>query len=264
MHSSPSRFVPSSFSGANAPCIPPGLRIYTVGDVHGRDDLLASILTSIRQDRRDHPIARCQIIFLGDYIDRGPFSRQVVDRLLDGPGEWSDGLPTDWICLRGNHEDQAMRFLHDARQGQGWLLNGGMETLRSYIGGICHDLDGDLAALHMVFSRSVPPAHVRFLARRPLWHVVGDYFFVHAGIRPNLGLERQSPWDLLWIRQDFLMDCSDHGKVIVHGHSISEQPEIKSNRIGIDTGAYDTGCLTCLILEGNQIGFLQTDPNAVL
>jgi len=240
------------------PRVPDGVRVYAIGDVHGRDDLLWTLLGRIRDDLQAAPIGRCQVVFLGDYIDRGPDSRHVIERLLDGPGEWCGNVAADWICLRGNHEEQAMRFLHDSNAGFGWLHNGGMETLRSYIGGVCHDMDDDLTALQLLFERSLPPTHLRFLARLPLWYVVGDYFFVHAGIRPGVELHQQSPHDLLWIRRDFFNEEAWHGKFIVHGHTIHETPDEHWNRAGIDTGAYYTHHLTCLVLEGEKRRFLAT------
>ena len=165
------------------------------------------------------------------------------------------------IHLAGNHERTLLEFLDDISVGAGWLRYGGRETLFSY--GI--EWDRDLASAEVCLERirlelrqKLPERHRRFLAGLPLMHEEGDYLFVHAGIRPGVPLDRQEPDDLLWIRDEFLSSAADHGKVVVHGHSISEQPELRPNRVGIDTGAFATGRLTCLVLEGNQQSFLAT------
>lgn len=231
-----------------------GLRVYAIGDVHGRLDLLDDLLCHIEADAQQQPAAHTRIILLGDYIDRGPQSAQVLDRVIaGGPG---------WITLRGNHE-QAML---DALDGGGdssrtlrlWLENGGRETLRSY--GMSPSLaySDDLAAILDAAAALVPEHHLVALRTMPLFHRDGDYLFVHAGIRPGLSLDEQQESDLLWIREAFL-DCrSDHGFVVVHGHSISRTVDERPNRIGIDTGAYATGRLTALVLEGADRRYLST------
>jgi serine/threonine protein phosphatase 1 len=191
------------------------------------------------------------VVFLGDYVDRGPDSRRVVDRLIEGP---PPGF--QWVCLRGNHEDSMVRFLDDDAVAQSWLRNGGLETIQCYAG---HAEAGDgLDALRDAFRRAVPRRHLEYLAALPVSHVEGRYLFVHAGLRPGVPLEAQSERDMMWIRDDFLLSDRPFGRIVVHGHSIRPDPEIRPNRIGIDTGAYATGRLTALVLEGRRRGFLST------
>jgi serine/threonine protein phosphatase 1 len=198
------------------------------------------------------------LVFLGDYVDRGPNSRGVVDLLMAGPGSASALAGAEWVCLRGNHEDYLVRFFTDVRSGRAWCMNGGLETVQSYAGPLTEEQRHDMASLQLAFVRALPRAHLRFLSRLPLWHAIGDYLFVHAGIRPRIPLEQQDPGDLLWIRDDFLMDANRHPWVVVHGHTQYPVPEIQDNRIGIDTGAYRTGTLTALALDGSARRFLSS------
>jgi serine/threonine protein phosphatase 1 len=238
--------------------VPPHTRLYVVGDIHGRLDLLDSILEQIEEDVAAHPLAtpRYELIFLGDYVDRGFHSRQVLARLREG-------LPAGFVpvFLRGNHEDAMLRFYEgDLAVGLDWFHFGGRETLASY--GIPlppQNLAKDkVAAIHAEFRAAVAPADVAFLRSTQLHYVCGDYTFVHAGLRPGLPLEQQLREDLLFIRNDFMQSDDDFGTMVVHGHTIVEEPEVKANRISIDTGAYATGRLTCLILEGSGHRFLQS------
>lgn len=235
--------------------VPPGTRVYAIGDIHGRADLLAELVGRIAEDARRSAAPTRRIVFLGDYVDRGPHSREVIDLVLGGlPGGF------DAITLKGNHEDFMLRFIEDARIGPGWLMNGGGATLLSYgarmpeRGGTIERLD----QLRRQLCANLPDRHLRFLRGLGRWHVEGDYFFVHAGIRPGVPLDEQQDEDILWIREEFLDDAGDHGKIVVHGHTIARSPEVRPNRIGIDTGAYATGVLTCLVLEGAERAFLQT------
>lgn len=201
------------------------------------------------------PPARAALVYLGDYVDRGPDSRGVIDHLLDHP------LPVDkTVHLLGNHEDAMLRFLDDIWIGESWMGFGGRETLRSY--GIAPDAGMVryvwLAAAQTELGSVLPDRHLAFLKRLRLWHREGGYLFVHAGIRPRIELERQRQDDLIWIRNEFLESDADHGCVVVHGHSIRREPEIRHNRIGIDTGACFTNRLTALVLEGNEQRFLST------
>jgi serine/threonine protein phosphatase 1 len=236
--------------------VPPGTRVYAIGDIHGRLDLLVDLQDQIRAHAAEYPAARRVLVYIGDYIDRGYQSRQTLDHLLDSP------LPGfNSVHLSGNHERTLLEFLDDISVGAGWLRYGGRETLFSY--GIEWDCDlagaeACLERIRLELRQKLPERHRRFLADLPLMHEEGDYLFVHAGIRPGVPLDRQEPDDLLWIRDEFLASAADHGKVVVHGHSISEQPELRPNRVGIDTGAFATGRLTCLVLEGNQQSFLAT------
>jgi serine/threonine protein phosphatase 1 len=236
--------------------VPHGTRVYAIGDIHGRLDLLRDLHEQIRDHAREYPVARDVLVHIGDYIDRGYQSRQTLDYLLDSP---LPGFET--VHLLGNHERTLLEFLDDISVGPGWLRYGGRETLFSY--GI--DWDRDLAGgeecllrIQSELRNKLPERHRRFLSGLPLTHEEGDYLFVHAGIRPGVPLHRQAAEDLLWIRDEFLASTADHGKIVVHGHSISEIPELRSNRVGIDTGAFATGRLTCLVLEGNEQSFFST------
>ena len=237
------------------PQTPSGEAIYAVGDVHGRLDLLEDMQALIRADAAARPAARRTIVYLGDYVDRGPDSRGVVARLLDGPPEGFEQ-----ICLLGNHEAWLLRFLEDADVGAGWIMNGGDETMASY-GARPPRLSfgrGRLEATRAAFAAAMPPDHLEFLKGLRLMWRAGDYVFAHAGVRPGVALSDQDPGDLIWIRHEFLDADDDFGAVVVHGHTIVEAPERRSNRIGIDTGAFATGRLTCLVLDGGEQTFLHT------
>ena len=247
-----SRLRPRPESDASAP---DNMRLYIVGDVHGRDDLLGDLMADIEADGRVHPDKHKIIIFLGDYVDRGLMSRQVIDRLT---GPRPEGFET--VYLKGNHELAMLQFLGDAQFGRTWKYYGGLETLHSY--GINElTLSDDPRDFERARDRLVevmPQAHRRFLETLSVTAEFGDYFFVHAGVRPGLSLARQIEDDLLWIREDFLSSRASFGKVVVHGHTPTESAVFRSNRIGIDTGAYMTGVLTCLILDGITRRILQT------
>ncbi|HEY6336091.1 MAG TPA: metallophosphoesterase family protein [Alphaproteobacteria bacterium] len=235
--------------------VPPDTRIYAVGDIHGRADLLERLHAQIAADARASSAARKRIVYLGDYVDRGMQSRQVVDLLLEGPLEGFEA-----VHLKGNHEEFLLRFLEDAMIGPGWFVNGGEATLYSY-GVRAPELSANLGRLehmHRQFRELLPATHLRFFRNLARLHVEGGYLFVHAGIRPGIAPEAQRDDDILWIREVFLNDGRDHGKIVVHGHTINDEPQVRHNRIGIDTGAYATGVLTALVLEGTDRKFLQT------
>jgi serine/threonine protein phosphatase 1 len=250
------RLFRSAPSGPAAAAVPRGTRVYAIGDVHGRLDLLQDLHRQISDHAREYPAARRVVVHIGDYIDRGYQSRQTLDYLLDSP------LPGfDMIHLLGNHERTMLEFLDDVAVGAAWLRYGGRETLFSYDIEWDRDLAGDEDGLRRIqrdLRHRLPERHRRFLSDLPLTHEEGDYLFVHAGVRPGIPLERQVADDLLWIREEFLNSTADHGKVVVHGHSISEEPVLRPNRVGIDTGAFATGRLTCLVLDGNERSFLST------
>ena len=241
----------SLIARGKAPAVPAGMRVYAVGDVHGRSDLLDVLLAMIAEDAATSAADRRVVVFLGDYVDRGADSRGVVDRLAAGPPE---GFA--WVCLRGNHEDMMLSFMADRSLGPAWMRNGGLPTLTSYLGPEAERMD--LAELQRALIAALPTRHLEFLKTLSLTHYEGDYLFVHAGVRPGVALSRQSPADLLWIRDPFLDSQASHGKVVVHGHSIDWRPVERPNRIGIDTGAFTTGHLTALALEGTRRAFLQT------
>lgn len=241
--------------------VPDGSRIYAVGDIHGRLDLLERLLERLAEDcarRLPDQLSpeRIAIVFLGDYVDRGPNSRRVIDRLMHGAPQNGPLAGAEWICLKGNHEDYMLRFVDDCGLGAAWCQNGGFETLRSYAGELPDGLASDMAALQLLLSRTLPPGHLRFLSRLPLMHREGDYVFVHAGIRPGVALEDQDPTDLMWIRDDFLYASTPAPFVVVHGHTTSPTPDIRPHRIGIDTAAYQSGALTALVLEGTERRFI--------
>jgi serine/threonine protein phosphatase 1 len=234
------------------PEAPAGKRIYAVGDIHGRSDLLADIHRAIREDARGFA-GELVCVYVGDYIDRGPDSRGVIESLAARP---LAGCRSHF--LMGNHEDIMLRFLADATVAPVWIMNGGGTTLDSY-GVEWRDSAADgFAAAQAALRRNLPDPHLRFLRALEPCHEEGGYLFVHAGIRPGRPVERQDPHDLMWIRDEFLYSTADHGHVVVHGHTIAEEPQLLDNRIGIDTGAYATGRLTCLVLEGAERRILQT------
>lgn len=231
-----------------------GLRIYSIGDVHGCDDMLAAMHEKIADDLAARPCATHRIIHIGDYVDRGPDNAGVIER-LSRLGEADDRI----LCLRGNHEEMLLDFLDDPLAiGDVWLRNGGDATLASY------GLDVELAGvtdrafegLGAAFAASLPSRHRVFLEGLPYWVQFGDYFFCHAGVRPGIAIEEQDRFDLIWIREEFLYSDDDFGAVVVHGHTPADEPEIGSNRINIDTGAVYGGALTCVVLEGRDHHFL--------
>jgi len=239
-----------------AAATPPGTRIYAIGDIHGRLDLLLRLQALIAADANRSKVERRVLIYIGDYIDRGPNSAGVLDLLLDEP------LPGfEIVHLLGNHEDTLLQFPDDVSVGPSWLTYGGVQTLASYfieaVPGSWRD-GRELLRLQEEVRRRVPHRHLEFLRGLPLMHLEGGYLFVHAGVRPGVAFEQQDRDDLLWIRDEFLDSGEDHGKIVVHGHTISERPESHANRIGIDTGAFHTGRLTCVVLDGTSRAFLHT------
>lgn len=239
----------------SSPRVPDGTRVYAIGDIHGRRDLLSRLLDGIGDDAAGASSTRVVAVFLGDYVDRGPESREVIDLLLGDP---LHGF--DVIRLKGNHEDFMIRFLEDGSLGDAWLMNGADATMMSYgvdFYGIGRQ-GGTLAGIRTALIDAVPESHRDFLAQLGLVHLEGDYAFVHAGVRPGYALDEQRESDLLWIRHEFLNSLADFGKIVVHGHSIHAEPVVLANRIGIDTGAFHTNRLTCLVLEGEDRRFLHT------
>ena len=237
-----------------AHAVPDGRRIYGVGDIHGRLDLRDRLLEAIEEDDRARGRAASEIIFLGDLVDRGPDSRGVVDRLM----ALAAG-PRPVRFLMGNHEEVFLRALEgDVRALRFLIRIGGRETLLSY--GIAEEeyRGLDFEDLARLAQERVPRSHVRFLAAFENWIEIGDYLFVHAGLRPGIAIAEQSTSDLCWIRDDFLKHRDSFGKMVVHGHSITEGVDIRPNRIGIDTGAFASGRLTAIGLEKEERWFLST------
>lgn len=240
---------------AAAPMMADGLRLYAIGDIHGELALLDRLLAMIARDAAQRPDRRVVLVFLGDYIDRGPDSRGVLDRLIDGP------LPDAQArFLAGNHEAAMLDFLADPTANAHWLDFGGAEALASY--GVRASVGvrerGRLKSLRDQLDDRLPDAHRRFLNNLESLASYGDYAFVHAGVKPGRALNRQRRDDMLWLREPFLSSPLRHEKVIVHGHTIVETPEIHPNRIAVDTGAYATGVLTAVVLDGVERSFLQT------
>jgi serine/threonine protein phosphatase 1 len=231
--------------------VPDGMRVYCVGDIHGRDDLLRQMAKQVEADLESSSFDQAVTVFVGDYVDRGLGSMRVVEQLARG--EW----PTSIITLAGNHEDLLMAFLEDAGVIEAWRNLGGLETLHSYGVNVGPALaKQDFGAVQAEFAACFPKPHQQFLEGLKDSATIGDYFFCHAGVRPGVPLDRQDRNDLLTIRDTFLASKREHGKLVVHGHTPSLVPEIRSNRIGIDTAGYATGRLTCLVLEKNQQRFL--------
>lgn len=242
---------PLKKAGRTPASVPAHTRVYAVGDIHGRVDLLDSLLTRIDADIATSPIEHPIHVFLGDYIDRGPDSRAVIDRLIDRK------LSHEMICLKGNHEALLLEFLENPEIFINWRRWGGSETLMSY-GLAPSGLIGTEQRKYLADAllQAFPKKHRDFFSSLITKYVCGDYFFVHAGVRPGISLLAQAEDDLLWIREDFLFANDDFGKIIVHGHEPVRTPDVRPNRIGIDTGAYITGNLTCLVIEGEKLWFL--------
>jgi diadenosine tetraphosphatase ApaH/serine/threonine PP2A family protein phosphatase len=225
-------------------------RIYAIGDIHGRLDLLERVIAAICRDVEQHGPAVLTVT-VGDYIDRGPQSRGVLDRLIENP------FPTSYVALKGNHEALLEAFLADPGLGPFWARQGGLETLQSYgvtIGPLASEAEFVDAARQL--RTALPAAHVQFLRSLKTSFTYGQHFFCHAGVRPGLPLDRQSEEDLLWIRDEFLVSPANFGKIVVHGHTPAAEPKVLANRIGIDTGAFATGRLTCIALDDGGCRFL--------
>ena len=225
-------------------------RLYVIGDVHGRLDLLERVIAAIQRDVASHG-SKALTVTLGDYIDRGPDSRGVIECLARNP------FPTPYVALKGNHEMLLMSFLIDPAIGQHWGRLGGLETIASF--GVpvwplkfWHNFEDTARRLTAVMT----PEHYAFLGSLQLSLTAGRYFLCHAGVRPGIPLETQSQHDLLWIRDEFLNSPADFGRIVVHGHTPVRAPEVLKNRINIDTGAFATGRLTCIVLEEGGHRFL--------
>lgn len=244
---------PAAVSEVREPSGPADSRAYAIGDVHGRLDLLNELRAAIADDIADRPVDRVFVIFIGDLIDRGPDSAGVVELACNGflPG-------VQMVALMGNHEEMLMRiFTGEHRLMHDWLTYGGYACASSY--GV------DMALLRTLNTAdaadmlrdAMPKRHVDFLDNLVDSFRFGDYLFVHAGVRPGVPLDRQRSADLRWIREGFLDWTGSHGVTVVHGHTIVQEPEEHGNRIAIDTGAYATGVLTALVLDGPERRYLQ-------
>jgi serine/threonine protein phosphatase 1 len=224
-------------------------RIYAIGDIHGRLDLLTRAVDAVARDVAARGPAALTVT-VGDYIDRSPASRGVLDLLARNP------FAMPYAALKGNHEEMLAAFLADPAAGPHWFDNGGEATLVSYgvhLRGASYE---GFAEAREELRAALPAAHVEFLRVLRLSLVRGGYFFCHAGVRPGVPLDRQREEDLLWIRGAFLHSDADFGKIVVHGHTPALAPEVRANRIGIDTGAYASGKLTCVALGEGEPRFL--------
>jgi serine/threonine protein phosphatase 1 len=233
------------------PRLPDGVRIYAIGDIHGRADLLVDAFSRIDLHRARNPASRTIEIFLGDYVDRGPCSSQVIGLLADR------SRTHDAIFLKGNHETFILDFLKDPAFFDRWRNFGGQETLLSY--GLQPSMWSnslERKALARAFVEALPKTHRQFLSLLKTQFICGDYLFVHAGVNPARALDRQRAKDLLWIRDDFLLSENNFGKFIIHGHTPVRVPDIRHNRMNIDTGAYATGNLTCVVIDRGNLSVL--------
>jgi serine/threonine protein phosphatase 1 len=240
-----------SSSAANSKLIaasaPANTRIYAVGDIHGRADLLIETMARIDEDLERRPVPRAIEIYLGDYIDRGPDSKTVIDLLAVRL------VKNRAVCLRGNHESLMEDFLRDPANLRPWLRLGGMQTLASYgVDPRPRAIETEID-LQRRFWNAFPREHELFLQCLRYHFRCGDFLFVHAGIDPDIPIEQQDPHDLIWIRHEFLDSVQDHGSFIVHGHTPVPHPDIRHNRVNIDTGAWRSGTLTCIAIEGTTI-----------
>jgi serine/threonine protein phosphatase 1 len=246
---------------------PASLRAYGIGDVHGRLDLLRDLLARIGRDDDARPPAKTFIVLLGDLVDRGPDSRGVIDYLL----AHSNG-PARMVFIKGNHEELFLRVLEGHEEVvNDWLTYGGYECAESYGVSQGSTLNATPAEIIERLRAAVPESHRKFLAEMADTFRFGDYLFVHAGIRPGVAVDEQTGKDLRWIREGFLDDRTDHGLVVIHGHTIVEGPEEHPNRIALDTGAYKNGVLTAIGLEGSRRWYVEaredsasTDSRSIL
>jgi serine/threonine protein phosphatase 1 len=230
------------------PAIPEGRRVYAVGDIHGCLTLFDKMLAQLDEDNEARAPANVSLILLGDLVDRGPDSAGVIERAIQLQESGGD---VRWLL--GNHEEVFLKALSGDPAAMRYFVRiGGGPTIHSY--GLKGDeyLGMSFDELSEAFPPLVPERHRRFLETAEEMIAIGDYLFVHAGIRPGVTIDDQRPSDLRWIRDDFLEDGSDHGCVVVHGHTIFDEVQERTNRIGIDTGAYATGRLTAIGLEGTE------------
>ncbi|KAA5606875.1 serine/threonine protein phosphatase [Roseospira marina] len=251
--STPGASTPGGMGGDGARTAE-GVRVYAVGDIHGRADLLDRLNARIREDITAHADRTPLVVYLGDYVDRGQDSRAVLETLSGDP---VPGVETRF--LRGNHEDVMLAFMNDPVAAHAWLEFGGRQTLSAYgvpvPGATSEAILEDMAT---GMRAALPDRHAAFLRSLPLHTECGDYLFVHAGVRPGVPMSQQKPADLMYIREPFLSHRKPLSHMIVHGHHVTEHPVVRANRIGIDTGAFATGCLTCLVLDGTERAFITT------
>lgn len=256
----PLRSTSADLTIAN-PRVPDNCRIYAVGDIHGQTALFKALLDRIEADNADRPAMHGLVIILGDFIDRGGGAAALLRGLAQGLSS------KHALVLKGNHEASMVAAWNgNAAAMRGWLSFGGGATLGGF-GVEADEIDPEDPERMVELVRSVIPRDlIEWAHRLPVHSRIGDYFFVHAGIRPGVKLARQRADDLLWIRDEFLMSDRHHGAMIVHGHTVEEDgPVITPNRIGVDTGAYRTGRLSAVALEGDQRWTIEVDdPGLIL
>ena len=235
--------------------VPDGMRVYAIGDIHGRNDLLGQLLTQIDADDAKRGSADTHIIFLGDLMDRGEDSAGVIETAM---ALRDSGRKVRF--LMGNHEEVFVRACrkNDSKTTRFFLRIGGEETVLSYPITRAEYITLDMEQLSERLATLVPESHLEFIESFEDQIAIGDYAFVHAGIRPGVPLSEQKPTDLRWIREEFVDQRGDLEKVVVYGHTIYDEVEERGSRIGIDTGAYASGKLTALALEGGERWYLQT------
>lgn len=236
---------------------PPNTRLYAIGDLHGHREPLARMLAAIEEDVRGRHVKHVKIVFLGDYVDRGPESAGLLDDLIALKESDSD---FDFVFLKGNHEIGMLGFMDEPKgKRRDWLEWGGIETLESYgieIAGN-KNLAARYEALSARLSEVIPQSHLDFLNGLSLYDVCGDFLCVHAGIRANFPLSEQTERDMTFIREGFLDYDGLHPWRVVHGHTITQEPEILPNRINVDTGLYKHGVLSCAVIENDHVGVIQ-------
>ena len=227
-------------------------RVYAIGDVHGCADQLRELISLIDLDQQTRPSKNHKIIFLGDYVDRGPANREVIEYLIE-----LKNSPRNVEFVLGNHDERILSFLEDpALVWDNVMRWGGARTLEDY--GIVPDPSENEEQVSARFGNAFPDDHFAFLQSLPRFTSSGDYFFCHAGVRPDVPLSEQTDQDLIWIRYDFLLHEGEFEKVVVHGHTPGDEPEVKTNRINVDTHCYESGVLTAVVLEDTNYRFLQT------
>jgi serine/threonine protein phosphatase 1 len=235
-----------------------GQRVYVIGDVHGCVVQLKGLKALIAADNAKRSSASVTLVYVGDYIDRGPDSKGVLDEVQ---------LPVSGIgatvCLKGNHEAMLQQFLRDPVRSRDWLHNGALETLASFgVDGEMAERGTELVATRDALTAALTADRLEWLLNLPLHLQIGDYFFCHAGVRPGIALAAQSKNDLLWIREPFLNSGKDFGAMIIHGHTPGNEPEVRTNRINVDTACFATGRLTAAVIDGDAaVTFLNTAGN---
>ena len=253
------RYLRNLFSPSTSdqgPAVPAGQRVYAVGDVHGRLDLFDALLEAIAADDAALAPAYSTVVLLGDLVDRGPDSAGVVRRARRLQQERNVRI------LQGNHEEMFLKSFESTDMLRHFLRHGGRQTLMSYGVDRRRLTAAEVEEVQAMMAEAVPQAERDYIASFEDMVTIGDYLFVHAGIDPDVPLDQQRPSDLRWIREPFLSWSEPHDLVVVHGHTITEQPEVRGNRIGVDTGAYMSGRLTALVLEGTTRRFIEAATDA--